>query len=416
MLYEWKGWFFMAAKVKRTKTKYANIYLNENTKKYDIKYNYKVYNTDTKKNDYKQKWKYGIPTVKEAKTELAKLQNDSVLAKDKDITLEGAYKLWLVKAETQDFSPTSVKNTVSYLKMLYQFIPKETKMKDITADMYEKAMNSVRKYGYSDETIRNINATLRKLIHLCYRKKLVATNILEYADNIRTKTKSSYRIIPKEEFDAIINYLKTHKSVRSGVNNYPKYVLMFSLLYYTGIRLGECLALQYDDFEFFSYFKKGEEPEDMIFLDFPSEEDINREHLMGTRLKITKTYLSDFKVTKEPKNFKNRTIVLEYNMVKLYQKLHSKHLMEGGADSDRIFDWGDTASNNMLQKVCSKLGLPAYHCHEFRHTFISKLVSEGVPLPVISKVSGDTQETILKRYSHMLEKDEVMVLKALREL
>lgn len=151
-------------------------------------------------------------------------------------------------------------------------------------------------------------------------------------------------------------------------------------------------------------------------MDFPSEEDINREHLMGTRLKITKTYLSDFKVTKEPKNFKNRTIVLEYNMVKLYQKLHSKHLMEGGADSDRILDWGDTASNNMLQKVCSKLGLPAYHCHEFRHTFISKLVSEGVPLPVISKVSGDTQETILKRYSHMLEKDEVMVLKALREL
>ena len=96
----------------------------------------------------------------------------------------------------------------------------------------------------------------------------MATNILEYADNIRTKTKSSYRIIPKEEFDAIINYLKTHKSVRSGVNNYPKYVLMFSLLYYTGIRLGECLALQYDYFEFFSYFKKGEEPEDMIFWIF----------------------------------------------------------------------------------------------------------------------------------------------------
>lgn len=191
---------------------------------------------------------------------------------------------------------------------------------------------------------------------------------------------------------------------------------MFSLLYYTGIRLGECLALQYDDFEFFSYLKKGEEPEDMIFLDFPSEEDINREHLMGTRLKITKTYLSDFKVTKEPKNFKNRTIVLEYNMVKLYQKLHSKHVMEGGSDTDRIFDRGDTASNNMLQRICKKLGLPLYHCHEFRHTFISNLIREGVPLPVISKVSGDTQETILKRYSHMLEKDEVMVLKALRGL
>ena len=130
-------------------------------------------------------------------------------------------------------------------------------------------MNSVRKYGYSDETIRNINATLRKLIHLCYRKKLVATNILEYADNIRTKTKSSYRIIPKEEFDAIINYLKTHKSVRSGVNNYPKYVLMFSLLYYTGIRLGELFSFtNMMILNFFLTFKKGEEPEDMIFWIF----------------------------------------------------------------------------------------------------------------------------------------------------
>jgi len=31
----------MANKVKRTGTKYPNIYFNESTKKYDIKYNYK---------------------------------------------------------------------------------------------------------------------------------------------------------------------------------------------------------------------------------------------------------------------------------------------------------------------------------------------------------------------------------------
>ncbi len=248
----------MVEKVKRTKTKYTGIYFNENTKKYDIKYNYKVYNTDTKKNDYKQKWKYGIPTVKEAKTELAKLQNDGVLIKDKDITLEGAYKLWLAKAETQDFSPASVKNTACHLKMLCQFIPMETKVNDITSDIYEKVMNAVRKHGYSDETIRNINATFRKLIHLCYQKGLTSTNILESADNIRTKPKDDYRVIPEEDFLALQLYFKTRKFFRFGVNNYPKYRFMFFLLYYTGIRLGECLALQYDDFEFFSNFKKGE--------------------------------------------------------------------------------------------------------------------------------------------------------------
>lgn len=44
------------------------------------------------------------------------------------------------------------------------------------------------------------------------------------------------------------------------------------------------------------------------------------------------------------------------------------------------------------------------------------MIRKGVPLPVISKVSGDTQETILKRYSHMFESDEVMILQAISNM
>lgn len=163
----------MANAVKRTKTKYTGIYFNENTKKYDIKYNYTVYNPEKQKNEYKQKWKYGISSVKEAKTELLKLQNGDEPDKTKysEITLEGAYQLWQTRAENQNFSPKSVQNTGAHLKMLYQFIPKETKIQDITEDMYEKIMNDVKKHGYSGETVHNINATFRKLIQLCYKKK-----------------------------------------------------------------------------------------------------------------------------------------------------------------------------------------------------------------------------------------------------
>ena len=208
----------MAEKVKRTKTKHPRIYYNENTKKYDIKYNYKVYNPDTHKNDYKQKKKCGFKSIKDAKEGLAKLQNDSVLVKDKDITLEGAYQLWLAKAKTQNFSPASVKNTASHMAMLYRFIPKGTKMKDITAGMYEKVMTDVREHGYSDETIRSINATFRKLINLCHKKKFLAVNILESADNIRTKKKDGYRVIPEEDFFLITGYLKTHRPPQRSVN------------------------------------------------------------------------------------------------------------------------------------------------------------------------------------------------------
>ncbi len=408
----------MANAVKRTKTKYTGIYFNENTKKYDIKCNYKVYNSAKEKYDYKQKWKYGIPTVSEAKAELVKLQNSysCIPTESTGITLEGAHQLWLAKAANSNFSPKTIKNTSTHLNVLYQFIPRETKMDEITEKVYEQAMQDVRKSGYSDETIYSINATFRKLIHLCYQKKEIAKNILESADNIRAKPKDDYRIITKEEFDIITDYFKTHHSGRPGVNNYPKYRFMFFLLYYTGIRLGECLALQYDDFENFTYFKKGKEPEDKILMDLPTSADLGREHLIGTRVKITKAYLSDFKITKAPKNFKNRTIPLDPKVVRLYQRLQKKNIIDGGSDTDKIFNWGQWACNNMLQMACNNSGLPAYHCHEFRHSFISNLISKGVPLPVISKVSGDTQETILKRYSHMFESDEVMVLTALADL
>ena len=43
-------------------------------------------------------------------------------------------------------------------------------------------------------------------------------------------------------------------------------------------------------------------------------------------------------------------------------------------------------------------------------------LKNNVPLPVIEKVSGDTQQTILERYSHMFESDEVMVLLTMQSL
>lgn len=46
-------------------------------------------------------------------------------------------------------------------------------MQDITEDMYEKIINNVKKYLYSEKNIHNINATFRKLIQLCYKKKLL---------------------------------------------------------------------------------------------------------------------------------------------------------------------------------------------------------------------------------------------------
>ena len=70
----------------------------------------------------------------------------------------------------------------------------------------------------------------------------------------------------------------------------------------------------------------------------------------------------------------------------------------------------------MIQKACRLVGISEYNCHSFRHTYISTLIRQSVPISVIKVVSRDTQETILRRYSHMFEGDENLVLEAMERV
>ena len=403
----------MYRKVKIKTTNYKSIYYNETTKKYDVKYNFKEYNVKTGKNKYRSKWIYNLKTITEAKAELAKLQTGGVKTDDKDITLEGAYDLWLIKAQGQNFSPVSIRNTHQQIRMVYQFVPATTKLKDIDEDVYYKFCSDIRKHGYSEETIHSINATFRKMINLAYKKKLIKENILNYADNIKTKKKEDYKTISKEDFIEIDKYFKENEFWRMGINNYPKYRLLFNILYYTGLRIGECIALTYIDFEEFMYEHKKDET---IIKSNPINEGSDKKTYQGTRIKIDKSYVSGLKLTKEPKNYKKRSIPLSPAPESLFLLIKEEHLQKGGKLEDKIFNWEYGLCDTILKKACSALDFPKYTCHDFRHTFISNLIRKGVPLPVIEKASGDTQQTILKRYSHMFEGDEMMILKALKDL
>ena len=401
----------MADKV-RTKTKYKSIYYNNSTKKYDVKYNYKEYDIKTGKNRYRAKWAYNLNTLTEARAELARLQTSGVKTDDKDITLSGAYELWEIKAIGQNFSPITIKNTSNFMTMIYQFLPASTKLKDIDEDVYYKFCANIRSQGYSEETLFSLNTTFRKVINHAFKKRLISENFLLYTENMKTKRKEDYRVISKEEFDLIDNYFKDNKCIRKNQNSYKKYRFMYNLLYYTGLRIGEALALTYNDFEEFSYYKKSDEPLRIS----PTSESVNNKHLQGTRVIINKSYVSREKLLKDTKNYKKRTIPLSPSTERLYMRLKEEHKQNGGSLEDKIFLYDYSTYNSTIKKACEKLELEPCSCHSFRHTFISNLIKKNIPLTVIEKVSGDNQNTILQRYSHMFESDEVMILTALQDL
>ena len=167
--------------------------------------------------------------------------------------------------------------------------------------------------------------------------------------------------------------------------------LMYNLLYYTGMRIGECLALRWSDFVEYKYESKHKD--------------------RGYRVDIKKSMSN--KKEKPTKNEKDRSIPIHADMDMMFRVALIKHKKNGGSIDDRIFNITQSACQIQLKKICFNCDLPEYTHHEFRHTFISNMIKQGVPLAVIEKVSGDTQETIIKYYSHLFDKDELLILSAL---
>lgn len=395
----------------REKTKYTNIYYNTKTGKYDIKYNYKVYDAVQQKNVYKSKWKYNIGTVTEARQELALLQSNGIKADDKDITLEGIFNLYLKQAEATRKSEVTIRNTKQQYNMIVKHISKDTKLKDITEDLYYDLFVKIKDNKYSEETIHSLNSCFRKLINLAYKKRLISENPLDRSENVKTKRKNSdeYRIVEKEEFQKLDKYLSETVFVRKGVNRYHEFRLMYNLLYYTGVRIGEALALTYSDFVSFDYYRSDENKP----LRLVPTSTTDYTHMIGMKIKVNKSYVSEMKLIKDPKNKKNREIPIPPSLERLFLIYKGKYMK---SESDRVFTCDYGTYLDIIKKACKNINIEHIHPHAFRHTYITNLIGQGLPLPIIEKVSGDNAETILKTYSHLFESDILQVLKIVEKL
>ena len=365
---------------KRKRTGKRCIYYNESTGKYDVKFNYTTKNTTTGASSYHSCWKYNLPSLAEAEQALLVLKQAKTPLPNSVPCLADAYALWEKNAIVKNLSPVSIRNTQNTLKRIYPFVPMDTPLNEITEDNWCTLIAGARAAGYSEETIRDINATFRKLLSLAYKKRLTTENVLLFFEPLSTTKKNDYRLVEKSDYHLMDKILKDdHK---------PFYRLMFSFFYFTGLRTGELLALTFADVS---------EDYDIPFIN------------------VDKSYNSTLKIVKCTKNHKCRQIPLAKEPLRIYKEYKDRY----GSDinpGDRIFPVTQSTTDHALKTLCKKAGLPAYRCHEFRHTFISYLIKQNVPLPVIERVSGDTQQTILNRYSHMFSRDEQLVLDVLNKL
>lgn len=186
----------------------------------------------------------------------------------------------------------------------------------------------------------------------------------------RRTPKTEMQFWTREEFDKFI----------SVVDN-PVYHAFFSILFFTGRRKGEVLALSPDDVK----------PDTIKF-----NKSLTRKTLTDNTYEITST--------KTEKNAS--TPICE----PLKKELQYYKALEG-----RFYFGGNTPlAENTIRRAfnayAQKAGVKQIRIHDLRHSFVSMLIHLGANLTVVADLIGDTLAQVTQTYAHLYDEDKMIII------
>lgn len=208
---------------------------------------------DPKTGKRKQKRKGGFATRKEAEIAAANLikeLNDGTYVNESDITFRDFTDHWLKLYESSGTVKVSTIRVRKYIIGIWMEYLSAFKLRDITTKRYQDALFDLKKRGYSDDSLAGIHTTgrmiFRKAVELGYLKKDPTEFAIVPREKKTVEELESQKEIPKYlERDELIRFLDTARTHGSHLD-----YTIFLTLSYTGMRIGELLALKWQDIDF----------------------------------------------------------------------------------------------------------------------------------------------------------------------
>lgn len=217
--------------------------------------------------------------------------------------------------------------------------------------------------GYAPTYLRTVNNQLSAILNHAARYYGLHPNPAVHTVKMGDKETSEMRFWTKEE------YLRFADEMMER----PREFLMFEILYWTGIREGEMLALM------------------------PSAFDLQR----GT-MRIDKSYqrFDGRDVITDPKTPKSiRAIKLSKFLVEEIADYLKRH-PEIGPDA-RMFPVTKYQISRAMKNGCQKSGVKKIRVHDLRHSHVSLLIDKGFTALAIAERMGHEATDITFRYAHL---------------
>ena len=215
---------------------------------------------------------------------------------------------------------------------------------------------------YSPTYLKTIHSQLSALFNYAIKYYGLSTNPCTIAGAIGKKTSREMNIWTHEEYDLIITYEKKEQ-----------YKVALDILFYSGIRIGELLALT---------------PEDIL-------PDMN--------ININKSFyvikgVGKVTTPKTPRSIRKVAIPeFLYNEVKEYISL-----LYGIQPDEQIFTFTKSALRYEIHQLAKLSGLHPIRVHDLRHSHVSMLINMGVNIFEISRRLGhESIKTTSDVYGHL---------------
>lgn len=324
---------------------------------WDIQFYYKNF-----KGENKKKHKRNFKTKKEA-IEWAKKfidqQNHNL-----DMDFSSFWQLYRedMKERLRE-NTVRTKDYIVELKVLPYFGTK--KIVDITAADIRRWQNSLMKQGYSQTYLKTINNQLSAIFNYAVRYYDLPRNPCAQAGSMGKGKAEEMKFWTQEEFESFIEFVKDK----------PLSYYAFLTLYWTGIRLGELLALSLSDFD-----------------------------AEAKTLSITKSYqrINGRDVITEPKTAKSkRTIALSDFLVTELEEYVNK--LYGMMANGRLFMITKSYLEKEMVRGTELSGVKRIRLHDLRHSHASLLISKlgAQPNLVAERLGQEKIQTTLDIYSHL---------------
>lgn len=326
----------------------------------------------------KQKWKRGFATKKEALGfERDFLEKQSA---NPDMTFQNLYEIYMEDmAARLKQSTLLTKKAVLQTHILPFFGSKpinEIKASDVRR-WQAKLMSSPN--NYSQTYLKKINTELNGIINYAKRFYDLNTNPCGKAGTIGKAKAEEMDYWTYDEYIAF----------REGVKDKSLSYICFEVLYWTGMREGELLALS------------------------PADIDLDNK-----TISINRTYQriegKDVFTSPKTRKSKRKIPIPDFLCQELSDYIQSRYMLDA---DERLFPVTKSYLSHEMIRGCKKTGAKKIRIHDIRHSHASLLINQGCDaLMLADRLGHEKVSTTLNTYSHLFPHKQQELVHSLESL